>query len=252
MKNSIFYSILLSIILLSCKEDLPPDLVIKGDLVADPNLYIFNRPLLGTNFSPAVSTTATGNISGSYHKKDKILNLNIVYSGLTPNAWNIRKGAEGLSGGIVFNMGSTFTSPFIFSTPALSTSFESDLLGGLNYVNIASAKNMQGELRAQIKPETSKATGAVTGSFNKTSKILTLTINYSNTTPTAWNIKKINDNERGLVVFDLGSTFKDGFVYTSAPFTAAQEADLEAGKYYLCINSQQFPDGEIKGQLKTN
>ena len=35
----------------------------------------------------------------------------------------------------------------------------------------------------------------------------------------------------------------------TAPITDAQAAELIAGKYYLNVHTEKFPDGEIRGQL---
>ncbi len=36
----------------------------------------------------------------------------------------------------------------------------------------------------------------------------------------------------------------------SADITDAQWADLKAGKYYLNVHTEKFPDGEVRGQLE--
>jgi hypothetical protein len=47
-------------------------------------------------------------------------------------------------------------------------------------------------------------------------------------------------------VVDISASVASG----SADITDQQLADLQAGKLYLNIHTQKFPDGEIRGQLE--
>ncbi|MBB6469884.1 hypothetical protein HNQ96_005778 [Aminobacter lissarensis] len=47
-------------------------------------------------------------------------------------------------------------------------------------------------------------------------------------------------------VVDISSSVPSG----SADLTDQQMADLQAGKWYLNIHTQKFPDGEIRGQVE--
>jgi hypothetical protein len=150
---------------------------------------------------------------------------------------------------VVFNLGTDFKSPFAYNSVAFTDAQEVDLLAGNNYLNIHSAKSASGEIRGQLALATSKATGTINGSFNPTTKILTLTINYKYMTPTSWHIHKGAVGVAGPVVFDLGTSFTSPFVYTSMALTTEQEADLKAGLFYVNIHSKIAPSGEIRGQL---
>jgi hypothetical protein len=236
----------------SCKEEeLPADLIVKGTLAANPNLFFTSSILNGANEAPANTSTASGTANGTYNKTTKALDLTITYKDLTPTNWHIHKAAVGVSGGVVFGIPTAeFKSPFVYKTPAaLTDAQETDLLAGLYYVNIHSAKNPGGEIRGQIPFAISKATGWVDGSYNPNTKLLTLQVNYADITPTAWHVHKGADTENGPVVLDLGSTFNTGYNYISPPLTAEQEADLKAGKMYLNIHSARAPSGEIRGQI---
>ncbi len=251
-KYSLYSLIIIFAVAMSCKKDevVIPDLVVAGTLAPDANIFYTSTTLSGANEVPAVVTTATGEALGTYNKTTKILNLNVTYSGITPTAWHIHKAAAGVAGGVVFNFGTTFSTPFTYTSPtALTDAQEADLLGGLNYLNIHSAKAPGGEIRGQLAAVNSKAKGTVSGSFNQTTKILTITINYSDITPTAWHIHKGAVGVAGPVVFDLGTSFSSPATLISTALTAEQEADLKAGLYYVNIHSKIAPSGEIRAQL---
>jgi CHRD domain len=251
-KKSLLSLVFIFVVSISCKKDdvIIPDLVVSGTLAPDPNIFYTSTVLSGANEVPAVTSTATGDVSGTYNKTTKILNLNVTYSGITPTAWHIHKAAVGVAGGVSINFGAAFSTPYNYISPAgITDAQEADLLGGLNYFNIHSAKSPSGEIRGQLAAVNSKARGTVSGSFNPTTKILTVTINYSDMTPTAWHIHKGDVGVAGPVVVDLGTTFASPTTFTSTALTADQEADLKAGLYYVNIHSKIAPSGEIRGQL---
>lgn len=250
-KYSLLSLIFIFVVAMSCKKDevVIPDLAVAGTLAPDANIFYTSTTLSGANEVPAVTTTATGEALGTYNKTTKILNLNVTYAGITPTAWHIHKAAAGVAGGVIFNFGTSFSTPFAYTSTALTDAQETDLLGGLNYLNIHSAKAPGGEIRGQLAAVNSKAKGTVSGSFNQTTKILTITITYSDMTPTAWHIHKGAVGVAGPVVFDLGTSFSSPATLKSTALTAEQEADLKAGLYYVNIHSKIAPSGEIRGQL---
>lgn len=237
----------------SCaKEEVIADQIISSKLEGNNNILYVTTALLGTNEVPAVTTTATGEASGTFNRTTKILNLTVNYTGITLTGWHIHKAAVGANGGVVFNFGTTFTSPFLFTSPAFTAAQETDLTTGLNYLNLHSAKVPGGEIRGQLEAAPTKATGAVTGKYNKGTKILTLNISYAGITPTAWHIHKGAVGTSGPVVFELGTTFSSPFNYSTIALTAEQETDLLAGLYYVNIHSKIAPGGEIRGQIAVN
>jgi CHRD domain len=251
MKKHLFYSFMLVFVLaIGCsKDEAIPDQVVSSTLAGDSNILYATTTLSGSNEVPAVTTTATGDVVGSFDKTTKILNLNISYAGITPTAWHIHKAAAGVAGGVVFNFGTEFKTPFVYTSPAFTAAQEADLLGGLNYVNIHSAKSPSGEIRGQLAVAATTATGSVTGTYNKGTKILTVSVNYAGLTPTAWHIHKGAAGVAGPVVLDMGTTFVSPFNFSTVALTADQEADLLAGLYYINIHSKKAPNGEIRGQL---
>jgi hypothetical protein len=97
-------------------------------------------------------------------------------------------------------------------------------------------------------PNASTATGTATLVFNTTTKIFTVTVTHSIATPTNGHIHKGAVGVSGPPVFPF-TTFTSPIIYTSAALDATQEADLNAGLYYVNIHTAAFTAGEIRGQL---
>ena len=113
----------------------------------------FTGTFSGANEVPAVTTPATGNVTGSFNKNTRVLTLNITYTGLTSDVtmWHIHKGAVGVSGPPVEGLeyGILGTSPATWSD-TLTAAQATDLLNDQYYVNIHTTNNPGGEIRAQL------------------------------------------------------------------------------------------------------
>lgn len=110
----------------------------------------YTAALTGAQEVPAFTTTATGTFEGVFNTNTKILSYTITYTGITPTAWHIHKGAIGVAGNVLFDLGTTFTTPYTGATIALTTEQEVNLTTGLLYVNIHSVNSAGGEIRGQI------------------------------------------------------------------------------------------------------
>jgi hypothetical protein len=95
-------------------------------------------------------SAAQGSVTGKFNNSTKVLTLQVNYLGLTPTMWHIHKGAVGVAGPVIVDLGNTFGSPFNFTTSALDATQEADLKSGLWYVNIHSAAAPNGEIRGQL------------------------------------------------------------------------------------------------------
>jgi hypothetical protein len=114
-----------------------------------PIIVTFNATLNGTSEVPTNTSTATGTATMSYNKTSKILTLNVTYSGITPNDGHIHVGAVGVDGPVVFHLPS-LTSPISFTSTALTTAQENDLLANNYYVNLHTEAFPGGEIRGQL------------------------------------------------------------------------------------------------------
>jgi CHRD domain len=121
----------------------------KKDAVVSPDVK-YTATLTGAQEVPVFTTNATGTFEGVFNTNTKILSYTVTYTGITPTAWHIHKGAVGVSGGVVFDIGITFTSPYSGATIALTAAQEADLEAGLFYANMHSVKSAGGEIRGQI------------------------------------------------------------------------------------------------------
>ncbi|MBA4851989.1 CHRD domain-containing protein [Emticicia sp. BO119] len=140
MKKILMIASILSVMFVaSCKKE-----------EVNSNEVKFGASLWGAEEVPAVTTNATGTFDATYNKETRILTYTVTYTGITPTAWHIHKGAAGVAGPVVFNFGQTFTSPFNAATVALTTDQETDLMNGMYYVNIHSSKSPSGEIRGQL------------------------------------------------------------------------------------------------------
>ena len=138
MKKITLLALFLMTLIMGCKDD--------EEMVADT---LLTATLSGSAEVPANPSASTGNVSGTFNEETKMLMLNITYTGFTPVAWHIHKAAAGSNGGVIFNMGTTFSTPFMFMQ-TLDAAQESDLKAGLYYVNLHSATFPNGEIRGQL------------------------------------------------------------------------------------------------------
>lgn len=111
---------------------------------------LFKAVLAGTAEVPANASTAAGAAVLTYNQTTKTFIVDITYTGLTPTAGHIHKGAVGVSGGVVYAFAAPLTSPVRYVSGVLTTDQETDLMGGLNYVNLHTAAFAGGEIRGQL------------------------------------------------------------------------------------------------------
>ena len=102
---------------------------------------------------------------------------------------------------------------------------------------------------SEVPANASAATGNATATFNKDTKILTLTVNYTGLTVTNAHIHKAVVGVSGGVIFPIAAPYASPLSLTTIALTADQETDLNANLYYVNLHSAAFPGGEIRGQL---
>jgi hypothetical protein len=103
----------------------------------------------GANETPAVTTSATGNVSATYNKATKTLTYTVTYVGLKPTMGHFHIGAPGVAGPVVITYPYLNYSPISGST-LLSQVQEDALLAGNMYANLHTATNQGGEIRANL------------------------------------------------------------------------------------------------------
>ncbi len=123
----------------------------EKDTPVTSNIVNFSSTINGANEVPTNASTASGSATASFDKTTKILMVNMTYTGLTATNMHIHKGAAGVSGGVLFGLGSApFSSPVNYTSAALTAGQEDSLMNNLYYLNIHSAAFPGGEIRGQI------------------------------------------------------------------------------------------------------
>lgn len=112
--------------------------------------------------------------------------------------------------------------------------------------NVVFMATLNGASESTANPST--ATGSATLTFNQDTKIFTIVVTYTGLTATNGHIHKGAVGESGSPVFPF-TTFTSPINFTSEALTAEEEADLNAGLYYVNLHTGDYPGGEIRGQL---
>ena len=111
----------------------------------------FVATLKGASETPANASTATGTATFTYNPTTYILSGTVTFTGIVATASHIHSGAVGVAGSVVFPLGGASpTSPISFTSGALTTQQQSDLMSGLYYVNVHSVAYPAGEIRGQL------------------------------------------------------------------------------------------------------
>jgi hypothetical protein len=103
----------------------------------------------------------------------------------------------------------------------------------------------------EVPPVNTPATGTFTGVLNDVTNVLTYQIDYFNLSgpPTASHIHRAPAGVNGPVVYPLaGAGFPSGH-QGQVNVNPADIPDLLAQRMYCNVHSQQFPGGEIRGQI---
>lgn len=103
----------------------------------------------GANETPAVTTSATGAVSGTYDPNTKVMTYTVTYAGLTPIAGHFHKGAAGVSGPVSIVYPNNLASP-ITATVTLTQEQADALTAGMLYANLHTQANPNGEIRANV------------------------------------------------------------------------------------------------------
>jgi len=126
-------------------------LVAACTLMSD-SMYSQQVTLSGNNEVPPVSTPATGSGTVTINP-DRSVSARITVSGMTATASHIHEGAAGANGPVIVPFTKTADNTFVAPDGARLTEAQyASYKAGNLYVNVHSAKNPGGEIRAQLKP----------------------------------------------------------------------------------------------------
>jgi len=238
---------------------------IRGQVVAENFMVISNVVLNSRQEFPQNPSTATGSFNGLFDKTSKKITYSVVINGFTPTMLHLHTNEVGANGPVTITLSAAGG-----TTDALNATQEADLLAGRLYVNVHSATYPNGEIRGQIATlnqviyavaasgaqevpaVTSAATGSVYAVYNRTTKALVYTINFTGVVPRAtggMHFHKGAVGANGGVESGIAGPYTTGMKGTTPALTPAQEVDLFGGLWYFNLHSDLFPNGEIRGQL---
>jgi hypothetical protein len=132
-------------------------LVVGCDKEDEDNMYTLRGSANGTQEVPTrVTTTATGNITGTYNRDNNNLQYTITWSGLTggnPSAMHFHGPADpGVAASVLIPITGfpATASGTVTGSADLSDDQETELLNGRLYYNIHNAVYPAGEIRGQV------------------------------------------------------------------------------------------------------
>lgn len=102
---------------------------------------------------------------------------------------------------------------------------------------------------AEVPPNDSPATGTAEVTVDSDEGTVSWSVTVQDLTgdPVAAHIHgPATAEENAPPVIDMSDSLMDG----SADITEAQIGELEDGKYYVNVHTEEHPDGEIRGQLE--
>ena len=283
--NKIVGAVVIAIAMMSAcsKENEQAPLEIAEDEVIEKKGLL----LEGSQEVPAKNTKACGTLDVSYNKTTKMLTYTITWTDLTGNPVGAHIHGEaprGINAGIKHDFAAlipkttsgTFTNSVLVDEVAIK---EAGLLAGLYYVNLHTPMNPGGEIRGQIEFEkaeivskkglllegaqevpakTTAACGTLDITYNKTNKVLTYSITWTDLTGAPVGAHIHGEAPRGVnagIKHDFAALIPK---MTSGSFSnwlivdeiAIKEKDLLDGLYYINIHTPLNPGGEIRGQFE--
>ncbi len=236
----------------------------------------FAGNLSGAQEVPANASTAKGFGVVTLTNNETQVYVSLTFSGLGSNqtAAHIHSpGAPGVVAPVILNIGSNGATGgvFVALTFSVTPAQVAELKAGLWYFNVHSANFPDGEIRGQIKPaapfvatlsglqevpaNASAATGTGIVVVNEGENLIYASNFYFNLSSgqTAAHIHGASlPGVNSPILFGLptaaGATSAGLFAFLN--ITPAQVALLKAGQFYFNVHSANFPDGEIRGQIK--
>lgn len=230
-----------------------------------PNVAVKHVVLSGAQENPAVTTAAAGTGSFSIDLDTGAVEGSVTTFGITATAAHIHEAASGVNGPVIVPL---TQGPAGVWSPApgatLSAAQLQALANGNLYVNVHSAANPGGEIRAQLGRQVffatltgAQETPAVTTQATETGRFLydpeTRTLSGSVATTglngTAAHVHTAAVGVAGPITIPM--TGGPTWTLPATVLTEAQAADLLAGRMYANVHSAANPGGEIRGQIYT-
>ena len=135
---------------LACDKDDDDD-----DVTPEPVVYTLSGEATGTQEVPSFTTTATGNLTGTYNADNNIMNFSITWTGLSsaPSAMHFHGPASpGVNASVLIPI-TGFTAAAagsVTGSDTLTSAEEGFLFAGKLYYNIHTPLKPGGEIRGQV------------------------------------------------------------------------------------------------------
>lgn len=231
--------------------------------------WAFSASLDAAQENAGVVSNARGTATLTYTPHGLV--YRIVVDGLSGpiTGAHFHNAPAGTNGGVVSNIGSSFTDNVAMGVWNLpTTELLEELLADNLYINIHTAQNPSGEIRGQILVSdatsfrawltpaqeqnnvTSNARGAAWLSLKGGQLTYQLTSTGIATGIQGAHIHIGGIGVNGGVVFGLTSDFNGSSANGTLTLTEAQQRDLMTGRYYINLHSTTYPGGEIRGQIQ--
>jgi len=225
-----------------------------------PALFVFD--LSGSQEVPPVTTTDRGGCMGQFDSATSALSLVCTHNVIDPGVMHIHRGAPGVNGPIVFDLGDP-ASPVEATWTGMTPADVADLFAGNLYINIHTSGRPAGEIRGQVLPRTvdafsfgmsgnqevpptqSAATGTCSVDLSDNATSLAMQCSHNVPAPTSVHLHSAPPGADGPVAFDLPLTPSFS---VNVPMSPRMVADFAAGFLYVNVHSTDFPQGEIRGQ----
>lgn len=231
--------------------------------------HLFLSSLDGDQEVPPVESPGTGHavtyLQGDLRRARTYLYVEGLVNEIV--AAHVHLGPFGTDGPMLYDLG-----PFTDSTEVdfgpIAPAIQEAILAGNTYVNVHTNVWLDGEIRGQltptashslrgpmtgtqeVPPNESPATGVVDVCLWGDLSRLHVDINVAGLASpvTGAQVRRGLPGENGPVIFDLGVFAGAGTRADFAP-TGEQIQDLLGGLCYLNVQTEQYPEGEIRGQI---
>lgn len=230
---------------------------------APPNLAFKQVVLSGAQENPAVTTAAVGTGTFSINLDTGAVEGSVTTFGLTATAAHIHEAASGVNGPVIVPLTQGPAGVWSAAPGAMLTAAQLQALANGNlYVNVHSAANPGGEIRAQLGRQVffatltgAQETPAVATQASGTGRFLydpeTRTLSGSVATAgvngTAAHVHTAAVGVAGPIT--IAMTGGPTWTLPATVLTEAQAADLLAGRMYANVHSAANPGGEVRGQI---
>ena len=105
----------------------------------------------------------------------------------------------------------------------------------------------------EVPPTSSTATGTYTANYNRVTRVLSYTVAYQGFTPTMGHIHSVTattaEGNNGPVSIPFQGSLASPISGTVA-LSQAQQDEMYARRTYVNLHSAQFPNGEIRGNIR--